>query len=258
MDLGFRIVSVRPPTVGAMSPTSSNASLSRPAAMEGWGPSFDTVALAEVTFTVVDLETTGISVTHGAKITEIGAVQVCGGEVVGEFQTLVNPGQPISAFITTLTGISNEMVRQAPSIETSLPAFLEFAKGTVLVAHNAPFDVGFLQHEAASQHQPWPDFDVVDTATLARRVLSRDDTPDCTLSSLATIFGANTQPNHRALADARATVDVLHGLIDKLSPSSPCTVARLKDSLTSCDGDETSHSRADPRRGFGAVTELRT
>jgi DNA polymerase-3 subunit epsilon len=171
--------------------------------------------LRATTFTVVDLETTGGSAAADG-ITEIGAVKVCGGEVLGEFQTLVHPGQPITPFVSVLTGITDSMVRTAPSITAALPAFLEFAKGTVLVAHNAPFDVGFLKAAAAEQQLPWPAFAVVDTAVLARRVLTRDEVPNCKLSSLSVFFETATTPNHRALADARATVDVLHGLIARL------------------------------------------
>ena len=89
-------------------------------------------------------------------ITEIGAVKVRGGEVLGEFQTLVNPHTQIPPFIAVLTGITNSMVSDAPPIESVLPSFLEFAAGSVLVAHNAPFDVGFLQWFAARQGIPWP------------------------------------------------------------------------------------------------------
>ncbi len=74
------------------------------------------------------------------------------------------------------------MVAGAPPIESALPAFLEFAQGCVLVAHNAPFDVGFLKHFAAQQGRPWPAFEVLDTARLARRVVTRDDAPNCKLS----------------------------------------------------------------------------
>ncbi len=149
-------------------------------------------------------------------ITEVGAVKVRGGEVLGEFQTLVNPHAQIPPFIAVLTGITNSMVSEAPSIESVLPSFLEFAAGSVLVAHNAPFDVGFLKWFAARQDIPWPAFDVLDTAKIARRVITRDDAPNCKLSSLARAFHASTTPNHRALSDARATVDVLHGLMERL------------------------------------------
>ena len=192
--------------------------------------SFDELgrSLREVTFCVVDLETTGASVKAGCRITEIGAVKVRGGEVLGEFQTLVNPAEPIPAFISVLTGITDSMVASSPRIEQVLPQFLEFAAGCVMVAHNAPFDMGFLQHACAEQQRPWPKFDVVDTAVIARRVVHRDETPNCKLSSLAQVFGATTTPNHRALADARATVDVLHGLIGRLGNLGVTTVEELR------------------------------
>jgi DNA polymerase-3 subunit epsilon len=173
------------------------------------------LALAEVTFVVVDLETTGGSPAECA-ITEVGAVKVRGGERLGEFATLVDPGLPIPPYITVLTGITQQMVLSAPRIEAVLPAFLEFARGCVLVAHNAAFDVGFLRAACAGQGYPWPGFSVVDSADLARRVLTRDEVANCRLSTLARFFRSGTEPCHRALADARATVDVLHGLIERL------------------------------------------
>lgn len=192
--------------------------------------SFDELGrpLADITFCVVDLETTGGSAKAGSMITEIGAVKVRGGVVLGEFQTLVNPHTHIPAFIAVLTGISNSMVSDAPAIDSVLPAFLEFAAGTVLVAHNAPFDVGFLQHFAEQQGRPWPAFEVVDTAVLARRIITRDDAPNCKLSSLARLFASTTTPNHRALSDARATVDVLHGLMERVGAQGVHTLEELK------------------------------
>lgn len=192
--------------------------------------SFDELGrpLRDLTFCVVDLETTGGSAAQGSMITEIGAVKVRAGEVLGEFQTLVDPGTEIPPFIAVLTGITNAMVVGAPRIESALPSFLEFAAGCVLVAHNAPFDVGFLQHFAAQQQRPWPRFEVVDTARLARRVVTRDDAPNCKLSSLAKVFGATTTPNHRALSDARATVDVLHGLMERLGGLGVHTLEELQ------------------------------
>ncbi|HUR50548.1 MAG TPA: DEDD exonuclease domain-containing protein, partial [Mycobacteriales bacterium] len=179
--------------------------------------SFDELGtpLRETTFVVVDLETTGGSHLDCA-ITEIGAVKVRGGEVLGEFQTLVNPAQAIPPFIAVLTGITDAMVADAPRIGAALPAFLEFARGSVLVAHNAPFDVGFLRTNTQRLGLDWPDFPVLDTARLAHRVVTRDEAPNCKLSTLARVFGAGTTPDHRALHDARATVDVLHGMIARL------------------------------------------
>ncbi|MDQ1705284.1 MAG: polymerase subunit epsilon [Frankiaceae bacterium] len=179
--------------------------------------SFDELGtpLAEVTFVVVDLETTGGSPNSSA-ITEIGAVKVAGGEVLGEFQTLVNPMTGIPPFIAVLTGITDAMVACAPPLRSTLPAFLDWARGSVLVAHNAPFDLGFLRAGCSSLGLDWPAFDSLDTARLARRVLNRDEAPDCKLSTLARIFRTTTTPCHRALADARATADVLHGLMERL------------------------------------------
>ena len=173
--------------------------------------------LPEVTFVVVDLETTrGSPLTDS--ITEIGAVRVRGGEVLGEFQTLVDPGREIPPYVSVLTGITSMMVASAPRIGAVLPHFLEFARGAVLVAHNAPFDLGFLRAACAASGLAWPAAASVDTAVLARRLLTRDEVPNCKLGTLAPFFSASTTPTHRALDDARATVDVLHGLLERLGP----------------------------------------
>lgn len=181
--------------------------------LEEWGP-----LLSETTFVVVDLETTGASPRTGAGITEIGAVKVRGGMRIGEFATLVNPGEPIPAFISVLTGITDTMVAGSPRIETVLPSFLEFcgSESTVLVAHNAPFDLGFLNAAAREQELRFPRFPVLDTARLARQVISREEARNCKLSTLASLFRSETTPTHRALDDARATVDVLHGLMERV------------------------------------------
>lgn len=188
--------------------------------------------LSEVTFVVVDLETTGGSPAAGSAITEIGAVKVRGGQVLGEFQTLVDPGGPVPAFIATLTGITTSMVAGAPRIEQVLPSFLEFAAGAVLVAHNARFDVGFLKAAAVEHGYPWPAPQVLDTVALARRATTRDEVPNVKLSTLAAFFRATVTPDHRALSDARATVDVLHALLGRLGPLG---VTHLEDLATATD-----------------------
>lgn len=111
--------------------------------------------LRDTTFVIVDLETTGGRPGEDA-ITEIGAVKVRGGEVLGEMATLVDPGRSIPPHIVEITGITTAMVVDAPRIERVLPAFLEFARGSVLVAHNAPFDTGFLKAAAAATDTPGP------------------------------------------------------------------------------------------------------
>lgn len=179
-------------------------------------PSFDDLGrhLATTAFVVVDLETTGAG--PDATITEIGAVRVQGGEVVGEFQTLVNPNTHIPPLIQVLTGITDAMVADAPRLDQVVPPFLEFARDAVLVAHNAGFDVGFLKRACAAQQLAWPGFPVVDTVGLARGVLLRDEVPNVKLATLARHFRSPEAPNHRALTDARATVHVLHGLLERV------------------------------------------
>lgn len=174
--------------------------------------------LVDVTFCIVDLETTG-STPQEAGITEIGAVKVRGGEVIGEFATLVDPGRPIPAFIAALTGITDSMLVGAPSVASATWSFWEFARGCVIVAHNAPYDLGFLKGAATLAEQPWPAPAIVDTAVLARRVLGKDEVPNCKLATLAKFFRSPDTPVHRALDDARATVHVLHGLLDRIGPA---------------------------------------
>lgn len=176
---------------------------------------FATASLLHTTLVVVDLETTGGSAERDA-ITEIGAVKIRGGEVVGEFATLVDPGRAIPPQIVSLTGITSAMVHDAPPIEEVLPAFFEFARGTILVAHNARFDVGFLKRAAARQHLPWPFPATLCTVVMARRILSRDEAPTVKLSALADLFDVSVKPTHRALDDARATVDVFHRLLERV------------------------------------------
>ena len=168
--------------------------------------------LAALTLVVVDVETTGW-LHDQAELTEIGAVRFSGPQLTGEFSSLVRPAGPIPADITELTGISDQMVSRAPLPGPAMRAFLAFAAGSVLVAHNAPFDLGFLTTAAAASGLAWPPAAVLDTAVLARLLLTPDDVPDCRLATLAAYFGATTRPVHRALADARATADVLAGLL---------------------------------------------
>jgi DNA polymerase III subunit epsilon len=169
--------------------------------------------LAAYDFVVVDVETTGW-LPGEAALTEIGAVRLSGGELTGEFASLVWPGSPIPDDIRELTGITDAMVRRAPPAGTALRAFLAFARGCILVAHNAPFDLGFLTAASAASGIPWPPTATIDTAVLARLLLTPADVPDCRLATLARYFGTRTAPCHRALADAKATADVLAGLLD--------------------------------------------
>jgi DNA polymerase III subunit epsilon len=171
--------------------------------------------LREVTFVVLDLETTGGSHERDG-ITEVGAVKVRGGERLGELATLVDPGTGIPPNVVALTGITTAMVQRAPRLPSVLPSVLEFLSGAVFVAHNAPFDAGFLRSACERLGHPWPRPPVLCTARLARAVLPRTECRSVALGALARHFGTSTQPNHRALSDARATVEVLHHLLERI------------------------------------------
>ncbi|WP_256693526.1 DEDD exonuclease domain-containing protein [Actinomyces naeslundii] len=191
--------------------------------------------LERATFVVVDLETTGGA--PGARsLTEIGAVKVRGGQVLAEFSTLVNPGVAIPAQITMLTGITNAMVTGAPGVRTCVEAFLDWADlladDVVLVAHNARFDVGHLRGAAAALGLEWPEPRVLDTLALARKAWTRSEVPNHKLGTLAAFVGSRTRPTHRALDDARATVDVLHGALEVMAPLG---VTHLEDLATASD-----------------------
>ena len=186
--------------------------------------------LSQTTFVVLDLETSGASPKTGSAITEIGAVKVCGGEILGTFKTFVNPGTSLPLFITELTGITDEMLIDAPRIESVLPLLFEFLgseKLTVFVAHNAPFDLSFLKASAALHGYTWPNFRVIDTVKAARFVLTKDDVANYQLGTLAIYFRTEISPNHRALDDALATVDVLHGIIERMGTFGITTINQM-------------------------------
>jgi DNA polymerase III epsilon subunit family exonuclease len=161
---------------------------------------------------IVDIETTGW-LADEAGITEIGAVRLSPGRPIAEFSALVNPGMPIPPHITELTGITDAMVAESPKITCVMPDFLKFTKGSVIVAHNAPFDIAFLAAACEQSGMEWPHRAVIDTAILSRMLLGPQDVPDHRLSTLACHFKATTGPCHRALADAKATAAVLKGLL---------------------------------------------
>ncbi|NBU93941.1 MAG: DNA polymerase III subunit epsilon [Actinobacteria bacterium] len=159
--------------------------------------------LSQTTFVIVDLETTGASPKKGSAITEIGAVKVKTGVVIDQFESFVNPLAAIPEYITELTGITNQMLIDAPIIDDIFPKFLEF--------------VG--DHKET--------YRTVDTVTIARQVLTKEDVPNCKLGTLAEFFGTKVEPNHRALDDAKATTEVLHGLIERLGSLNITTIDSL-------------------------------
>ena len=187
--------------------------------------------LSEITFIVLDLETTGASPANGCAITEIGAIAVRGGEILEEFSTFVNPQVALPEYIINLTGITDEMLVGAPLIDQAFPDFIEFInrhKDVHLVAHNAPFDIGFLKAAAAALSHDWPKYEVIDTVKLARRVIDRSEILNYKLGTLSQFFDTKALPNHRALDDVKTTVEVLHRLIERLAGFEVFSIAQLK------------------------------
>jgi DNA polymerase III subunit epsilon len=157
---------------------------------------------------VVDLETTGLSPRKGHRIIEIGAVAVENAAIVEEFTTLIDPGVPIPITVQAIHGITDEMLEGSPKPEEALPRFREFIGNSVLIAHNAAFEVTFLRHELARLKLGFPNRHVC-TLEISRRLLPR--LPDYTLETIYLhLFPdpAFIRQNHRALDDARMTAKI--------------------------------------------------
>jgi DNA polymerase-3 subunit epsilon len=170
------------------------------------------MAFADCRFVVIDVETTGTSPRAGDRVTEVAAVVAEGGRIEDAFQSLVNPGRPIPSFITSLTGISDAMVADAPSFRDIAGALAQTLEAGTFVAHNAPFDWGFLSMEFARADQPEALSGApLCTVRLARRLLAH--LPRRNLDSVAWHYGIEIESRHRALGDARATARVLQALL---------------------------------------------
>jgi DNA polymerase-3 subunit epsilon len=181
--------------------------------------------LEDATYVVVDLETTGLRPGQSG-ICEIGAVRLRGFEVEGEFETLVDPGLPIAAGASAVTGLRNEHLRGAPDPAEAVRSFLAFAGDAVLVAHNARFDLAFLDRETELLTGSRIGAPVVDTVRLARRLLA-GRVSSFGLAQLAWFLGTAERPCHRALPDARATAELLLALIGLAQERGARTVADL-------------------------------
>jgi len=170
--------------------------------------------LTELDYVVVDIEATGAKMPPN-RIMELGAYRVSGGKIVDEFVTLVNPEIPIPRFVITLTGITNDMVKQAPLFAEVAPKWLEFVEDAVLIAHNAPFDTNFINHEIS---RVYPGHRMINphlcTVTLSRRAV-----PGLTnyrLDTVAGHFGIDIADRHRAGSDALATAEVFIRILARL------------------------------------------
>jgi DNA polymerase III epsilon subunit family exonuclease len=178
-------------------------------------PDHDSKMLWEPDYVVFDFETTGAKAPP-CRIMEIGAFRVRNGEIVGEYNTLVNPEMPVPEFISSLTGITNSMVESAPKFGEVINDLLDFIGDSVLVAHNAPFDIAFLNHEIDRVHQ---DARIANlwlcTVLISRRVLP--DVENHKLKTLANYYSVDLINHHRACDDARATANIFIRLMNNMS-----------------------------------------
>jgi DNA polymerase III epsilon subunit family exonuclease len=185
------------------------------------------LAIGAVSFVVFDLETSGLSV-PSSRICEIGAVRLRGLAEAGVFETLVAPGVPLPKPVGRLTGLTDEELRRAPRVRPALRRFMVFAGDSVLVAHNARFDVGFLNRELERMTGARVAATVIDTVPLARNLL-RGRVERTSLAALAYFFGVSVHPCHRALPDAQATAEVFVRLVELAYERGAATLAELEE-----------------------------
>lgn len=210
-------------------------------------------SLASQSYTVFDIETTGTSAKYD-QIIEIGAVKVQNGLVVDSYHSLIKPTIKISKVSSQITGITDEMLENAPDIETVLSEFKEFAKGTVLVAHNADFDYSFIKTADPSIDMPY-----LDTLRLARCVLP--NRKRFSLASLAKDMRVNNTDHHRADNDAKVLADIFFKLLKKVYDNQIFTAKALNDYAATCQVDRktyTMYAYAKDREGVKQLYKLVT
>jgi DNA polymerase III epsilon subunit family exonuclease len=183
----------------------------------------EALLLEQATFVVFDLETTGLR-PGSARPCEFGAVRVQRLELTERFETLANPGAPLQPGVAALTGLRDEELRRAPPVSAATRRFLAFAGDAVLVAHNARFDMAFLDNETMRLTGSRVAATVVDTVALARRLLGRQP---ANLAALSYRFATDARPCHRALPDAEATAEILLALVGMAQERGARTVADL-------------------------------
>lgn len=183
--------------------------------------------LNDVDFVVVDIEATGAKMPPN-RIIELGAYRVRGGKIVDSFITLVNPEISIPRFVISLTGITNEMVKQAPLFADVAPRWLEFVADAVLIAHNAPFDTNFINHEISRVYPGHRMFNPhLCTVTLSRRAVP--GLANYRLDTVADHFSIPIFERHRAGSDALATAEVFLRILERLEALGLADLAAVRD-----------------------------
>lgn len=201
--------------------------------------------LGEVGFAVVDVETTGGGVERGHRVTEIAVLEVRGGRIVDEWQTLVHPGRRIPPGVTALTGISDAMVAQAPWFEDVADEVARRLDGRVFVAHNVAFDWAFVSAELIRTTGDSPDPPRLCTVRMVRRLVP--ELRHRNLDVVSRHFGVDIQGRHRAYGDALATARILLRLLDEAA-------GRGLEDLAALDAFLRGTGRRRPRPGQGSLT----
>jgi DNA polymerase III subunit epsilon len=204
-------------------------------------------ALDDVTFVVIDTETTGLR-PGSDRVIEVAAVRICGGKIIGSFQSLLNPQRRLPSFIERFTGITQEMVADAPLAAQVMPALLEFIDGAPLVGHNIGFDVNFLSHEADRLGLSFP-LDGFDTIPLARRFLP--GLKRFKLDMVAAYLQIQTANRHRAFGDAEVTAEVFMCILALAQQQGISTLGYLRQRLqlpVAWSGDITQVTKKEKRQ----------
>ncbi|MCX7918725.1 MAG: exonuclease domain-containing protein [bacterium] len=181
--------------------------------------------LSEVSFVVLDTETTGLNPAFGDRIIELGMLKVKNRNIVDRFQSFINPGRPISPSATAINGITDEDVRFAPYFTQIVDQFLVFIADTVLIIHNAQFDLGFLAAQLRLAQKPIPQNPVFDTIRLAKLVYPH--LGSYSLGNLATALNITIPHLHRAMNDVEITYQIFDNILTKLIQRNINTVDEL-------------------------------
>lgn len=182
------------------------------------------VPASEILFVAFDTETTGLTPAVD-RIVEIGAVRFGDGKVLDAFEELIDPGIPVSLDAFAVNGISDDMVRGKPTVEEVLPRFLDFLQGAVPIAHNAPFDAGFLSYDISRLKLEAPEEPILDTCAIPKQVFP--GFPSYSLGNLAAALGIVPEGLHRALADAKACMEIFGKCVNEMGGPDVVTLGQL-------------------------------
>ena len=181
--------------------------------------------LSEIRFACLDTETTGLSPEGGGKICEVAVSVSKAGRVLDEFTTLINPGMPMHPDVVAIHGITNDMVKNAPSFQEVLPTLLGVLDNCVIVAHNADFDLGFLQWEFEQCGMHFPKYPVVDTLKLAKKSGRFEKNR---LGFIAEKLGVSSAGWHRAMADTKMAEQIFYYFVNELGKYGVSTLEQLQ------------------------------